>query len=291
MSEVFLDALLDTLKVLPFLLLIYMLIELLEHKTAVFTNSKILRGHFAPVLGAAAGIIPLCGFSVMAAKLYDKRYIRTGTLLSVFIATSDEAIIVLLSEFDLNMLYAVLPLIAVQFLLAVAVGYAANAILGKREAAPPQPAAAEEKYLCAHEHSHKSPLHIYFLNPLRHALKIALYLFIVTFAFGGLIFLVGEDKILNALAVNAYVQPLITSAVGLIPSCAASVIIATSYAHGVIAFGSMVSGLIINAGMGFVVLVKNPKNIGRTVAIAAVLYVIAYLAGIGLNALAPYMHL
>ena len=123
------EAFLDTLKVLPFLLLIYILIELLEHRTKVFTDSRILNGRFAPLLASAVGLVPLCGFSVMAAKLYDKRYIRTGALLAVFIATSDEAVIVLLSGFRLSLLYAVLPLLAIKFVLAVVVGYAANLIL------------------------------------------------------------------------------------------------------------------------------------------------------------------
>lgn len=289
MLQVLSEALLDTLKVLPFLLLIYILIELLEHKTSVFTNSKILRGGFAPLLGSAAGLVPLCGFSVMAAKLYDKKYISTGTLLAVFIATSDEAVIVLLSQFKLSLLYAVIPLLAIKFVLGVAVGYATNAVLRKEELASPP--AVEEEYVCAHGHAHKSAVDTYFLNPLWHSLKLALYLFCVTFVFGVIIYFAGEENIAAALGANVYVQPLITAAVGLIPSCASSVILTTAYANGVIAFGSMVAGLIINSGMGFVVLFKNRKNIGRTLALAGALYVLSCAAGMAVNALAPLISL
>lgn len=96
--EIFLDAFWDTLKLFPFLFLIYVLIEIVEHRTTLTQNQGVLQGPLAPVIGSATGLIPQCGFSVMAAKLYDKGLIRTGTVLAVFIATSDEALIIMLSD-------------------------------------------------------------------------------------------------------------------------------------------------------------------------------------------------
>ena len=130
MADALLDALLDSLKVFPFLFLMYVLIEFLESRTSVTRNNNILRGNLAPLLGAATGIIPQCGFSVMAAKLYDKKLIRTGTLLAVFLATSDEALILLLTDITNGAkAAAIMPLIAVKFAVAVGAGYLCNAIL------------------------------------------------------------------------------------------------------------------------------------------------------------------
>lgn len=289
MLNVFLEALIDTLKILPFLILIYIIIELIEHKTTVFGNRKILQGNLAPLIGSAVGLVPLCGFSVMAAKLYEKKYIRTGALLSVFIATSDEAVILLLSDVThVRSLTAVLPLIIVKFLLALAVGYAANALLFKEKALSPQQFDQSTQYSCGHEHSADSPFKIYFLWPLLHALKIAAYLFAVGFLFGTLIFYVGEENISASLAVNPYLQPLITSAVGLIPGCASSVILTSAYTNQIITFGSLTAGLVVNAGMGFMILLKNPRLIKTNLAILAVLYAISYLSGIAINALLPF---
>lgn len=284
MAEVFLDAFLDTLKVLPFLLVIYIVIELIEHKTTLVGNRKILQGRLAPLLGSAAGVVPLCGFSVMAAKLYDKKYIGTGTLLAVFIATSDEAIIVLATDGSIKALAAILPLIIVKFIIAVAVGYAVNALLYKEQLVQTIPDNVAV-YGCGHEHEHSKHgnLELYFLSPLWHSLKIALYLFIVNLAFGIIIFYAGEDNIAAALAVNEYVQPLITAAVGLIPSCASSVIITGAYIHGGIYFGSMLAGLIVNAGMGFVILFKNPKQLPRNLSLLLTAFAVAYLFGLATN--------
>ncbi len=289
MLNVFVDAIIDTLKVLPFLLVIYIIIEVIEHRTRVFNDRTILQGNFAPLIGSAAGLVPLCGFSVMAAKLYEKKYIRTGTLLAVFIATSDEAVILLLSNVtSARSLSAVLPLLLIKFVLALATGYAANAILSGEKTAAEQTAEKAPGYSCGHEHEGDPPWKTYFLLPLLHALKISAYLFAINFLFGALIYWVGEDRIAASLAVNPYLQPLITSAVGLIPSCASSVILTSAYSNGIILFGSMTAGLTVNAGMGFMILLKNPKLIKSGLAMLAVLYVISYLGGIAINALLPF---
>ncbi|MCH5146641.1 MAG: arsenic efflux protein [Clostridiales bacterium] len=289
MTEIFLEALFDTLIVLPFLLVIYIVIELVEHKTSVFGNRKILQGKLAPLIGSAAGLVPLCGFSVMAAKLYDKKFIRTGTLLAVFIATSDEAIILLLSEVtNVKALSAVLPLLIIKFVLAVIVGYAANAILFREkvnETVAPLATDAPD-YECGHEHPEESKWNIYLLTPLWHTLKIALYLFVINFVFG---LIIDEQTIANSLAGNIYLQPLITAAVGLIPSCASSAILTSAYAGGIITFGSMAAGLVVNAGMGFMILLKNFKRIKQNLALIASTFALSYVVGILINVVAPFI--
>lgn len=277
--EIFLDSLLDTLKVFPLILLIYILIEFLEHRTSFSENHKLLQGKMAPLLGTVTGIIPQCGFSVMAAKLYDRGFIRTGTLLAVFLATSDEALIVLIV--DPVGAAAVAPLVALKVVVGLAVGYAVN-FLVRDELAVPAPPEDIHGYSCGREHEGKSKLKVYFVEPLLHSLKIALYIFVVTLIFG-YILEYNRDAILSSFVGGPYIEPFITSAIGLIPNCASSAVISQAYCEGGIYFGSMAAGLCCNAGLGFVVLLKNTKKIKRNLLLLVALYVISVLVGIATN--------
>lgn len=277
--EIFLDSLLDTLKVFPLILLIYILIEFLEHRTSFSENHKLLQGKMAPLLGTVTGIIPQCGFSVMAAKLYDRGFIRTGTLLAVFLATSDEALIVLIV--DPVGAAAVAPLVALKVVVGLAVGYAVN-FLVRDELAAPAPPEDIHGYSCGREHEGKSKLKVYFVEPLLHSLKIALYIFVVTLIFG-YILEYNRDAILSSFVGGPYIEPFITSAIGLIPNCASSAVISQAYCEGGIYFGSMAAGLCCNAGLGFVVLLKNTTKIKRNLLLMAALYVVSVLVGIATN--------
>lgn len=277
--EIFLDSLLDTLKVFPLILLIYILIEFLEHRTSFSENHKLLQGKMAPLLGTVTGIIPQCGFSVMAAKLYDRGFIRTGTLLAVFLATSDEALIVLIV--DPVGAAAVAPLVALKVVVGLAVGYAVN-FLVRDELAVPAPPEDIHGYSCGREHEGKSKLKVYFVEPMLHSLKIALYIFVVTLIFG-YILEYNRDAILSSFVGGPYIEPFITSAIGLIPNCASSAVISQAYCEGGIYFGSMAAGLCCNAGLGFVVLLKNTKKIKRNLLLMAALYVVSVLVGIAVN--------
>lgn len=284
MWDIILDCFVDTLKVFPFLFLIYVLIELLEHRTTLTQNKKILQGELAPLIGSATGIIPQCGFSVMAAKLYDKGFIRTGTLLAVFIATSDEALIIMLAE--LSHAGMIMPLICAKLIIAVAVGYLANFILKREKLADIGMTADIRSQCLCRGHEGKSDLQIYLVSPLLHSLKIAVYLFFVNVVFGCVIEAAGEEAI-NAAIIGGgpYVQPLITALLGMIPNCASSTILTTAYLNNGILFGSFVGGLCCNAGLGLVVLLKNTKKIKRNLLIMAVLYVVAVISGIVINAI------
>lgn len=278
--EIILDAFLDTIKVFPFLLVIYILIEFLEHRTSFTRNRKILQGNLAPLIGTATGLVPQCGFSVMAANLYDKGLIRTGTLLAVLIATSDEAFIILLSSGTAAA--AIMPLVVIKLLVGVGVGYLVNFIYSAEKLAEGD---VEEihAYSCGREHDGKSELKIYLVGPLLHSLKIALYLLIVNLVFGFVIDAVGEETIASAMIGGVYFQPFITALIGLIPNCASSVIITGAYINNAITFGSCVAGLCANAGLGLVVLYKNTKKIKRNIVFTIVLYIISAAAGLVVN--------
>ncbi len=292
MADVLLDALLDTLKVLPFLLIIYILIELVEHKTEIIGSKNRLNGKLAPLIGAATGVIPQCGFSVMAAKLYESGFIRIGTLAAIFISTSDEALIILLSEGDA---VSILYMVAIKVALGVAVGYLLNALVKKQQpdisAAPAydyKSRVYEKKFeytSCGREHSEAHPAKTYFFSPLLHALKVALYILIVNVAFGVAIYYIGEETISAFLQKSVAIQPFITALVGLIPNSASSGVITETYLIGGITFGSCVAGLITNAGLGLAVLLKNTKKWKRNLCLVLFLYAVGVLAGSAINAI------
>lgn len=286
MWDAILDAFLDTLKIFPFIFVIYVLIELLEHKTSFTRDRERLQGGLAPLIGAATGIIPQCGFSVMAAKLYDRGLIRTGTLLAVFLATSDEALIILLSEGSRADM--IVPIIVIKLIVAVGVGYGANFLLADEKLAV-MPLSAEDDvhcFSCGREHDGKTDIKVYLVDPLLHSLKIALYLLIVNMVLGCIIYEIGEDAISSLIIGGPYLQPFITAAIGLIPNCASSVIITQTYIDGFMTFGSCVAGLCANAGPGFVVLLKNGKKLKRNLILIAVTYLISVLVGIFINSIA-----
>lgn len=285
MWEIILDAFLDTLKVFPFLLVIYILIEFLEHRTTFTRNHKILQGKLAPLIGSATGIIPQCGFSVMAAKLYDRGLIRTGTLIAVFLATSDEALIILLSSGAKA--GTIMPLVVIKLIVGVLAGYIINFLLSGEKLAE---AGNEEisAYSCGREHD-ESDVKVFLIDPLIHALTIAFYLLVVNLIFGFIIEAVGADRIQASMIGGIYFQPFITAVIGLIPNCASSAILTGTFINGGITFGSCVAGLCANAGLGLVILFKNTKKVKRNVLFVLTLYGISVVVGIGINCIASLM--
>ena len=244
-----LHALEETAKIAPFLLLFYIVVELLEQKVDM-TGKNRLGGGLGPLVGSATGLIPQCGFSVMAAKLYEKKYITLGTLLAIFLSTSDEAFLILMADgvTDVKGLATLLPLFAVKLIIGVAVGYAADGLLRlfgrKQERVVPldSPRAQNtthdifiSRYLedveegettcaCGKPHETDRPVKTYLLNPLWHALKVVLVILLVNFALNLLIESTGgKEAFASFMQGNLYLQPVLTSLIGLISNCASSV--------------------------------------------------------------------
>lgn len=302
--EFFLHALEDTLPLLPWILLLYVLIELLESK-ADLTKINRFGGKVGPLVGSATGLIPQCGFSIMAAKLFEQKYITVGTLLSIFIATSDEAFIIMLSSGEGAVW--VLPMLAVKILVGVAVGYAVDGIaklIGRGQVCVEIPSAKTQEpkttheifmraYLkekdvdvkcsCGRSHTEDVAWKKYFLYPLLHTLKVAGFIFLVNFVLTAIIHSVGEEVFVEFMHRNRFLQPFLTSAIGLIPNCASSVVITETFLAGGITFGSCVAGLCANAGMGFVVLLKNVRQWKRNVTLIGICYGVAVVVGLLLN--------
>ena len=303
-GEWLLHALKDTAPLLPFIFLIYALIELLESKADLKRVSR-LGGNLGPLLGSATGLIPQCGFSVMAAKLFEQKYITVGTLLAIFMATSDEAFIIMISSGEGAVW--VLPLLLSKVLVGVAVGYGVDLVfraVGRRqvrvempETVNGQPTTTHEifmqRYLeerdveascsCGRDHSGESAWKKYLLYPLLHVLKVGAFIFLVNFVLTAIIHSVGEDVFASFMNKNILLQPFVACLIGLIPNCASSVVITESFLGGAITFGSCVAGLCANAGMGFVVLLKNVRQWKRNLAMILFCYVISVLVGMLLN--------
>lgn len=294
MGEVILDALLDALKLLPFLLLLYILIELLEHKTAMGRPQRALAGRAAPLIGAAAGLVPMCGFSVMAGKLYERKYLTVGTLLSVFIATSDEAFLVLLLS-GMAWTEKLLSLVAFcgcKLVLGAGAGYLIDLISKKRRksALCPYDLPGEEHEhgegepaVC--EHRHDGGWVRYLLSPLLHALEVAAVIFLFNIAFGALFYYVGQDRVIGFLQnAGLWYQPVFACLVGMIPNCASSVVLAEVYAVGGITFGSCLGGLVTNAGPAILVLFRHKKAWKHALFILILTFLAGVAAGYLVNA-------
>lgn len=303
--EIISDALLDTLKLFPFLFLLYILIELMEHNTRVGRANRALTGKWAPLVGGATGLIPMCGFSVMAAKLYEHRHVTLGTLLAVFITTSDEAFLVMLvSDMSwLNKLVSIVAMCGIKLVIGVGIGYLADALSKRRAAVQPLPeydvhghhhdhaehhhgeaAPADGAYTaCEHAHAEKWYM-LYLVSPLLHALKVAAFVLAVNLLFGVLFGLIGEENVIGFLQGSGYwYQPLICSVLGLVPNCASSVILAEVYAMGGISFGSCLAGLIVNTGLGILVLLRHVKDWKRNALIIFGLFLLGMAVGYAVN--------
>ncbi len=271
----------DSLISLAVIFVVYVIIELVENK---ISNKLQKTKKFSPVFGALFGLIPQCGFSVVATDMYAKRHITIGTLLAMYIATSDEAIPILLSSPD--KILSVLPLIAIKFVLAFSFGYLVDVIYTKsrKEVKVHEGHCHHEELVhsgCCNHHieGEKKTAKEYLLHPLLHSLKIFAYILVINIAFSLLIHFVGEQAIVDFLQSSKYFSPLFACLVGLIPNCASSVIISQLYLIGGIGFGACLGGLTCNAGLGIMMLFKENKNIKENLTILGLLVGFAIIIG------------
>ena len=273
MKEIILDTLLDTIKLVPFLLIAFLLIELMEHKLSnknkkIITKSK----KYGPVLGSVLGALPQCGFSVMATNLYVTRIITLGTLISIYLSTSDEMLPILISEKASFNLIA--KIILIKVLLGIIYGILVDIIFTKifknKE---------KENYeICDKEHCHCEE-HI-LLSSLKHTLKITLFILITTFILNTLFHYIGEDFLSKILLKDNIFGPFITCLIGLIPNCGASVILTELYLNNAISLAALLSGLLSSSGSALLVLFKSNKNIKENIFILSLLYLIGIFTGI-----------
>ena len=282
--HVLLHTLKDTAVILPVLFIVYIFIELLEYKNVFkFENSKLLKGKASPLMGSLFGSVPQCGFSIVSAELYSERKISIGALVAVFVATSDEALPIMLSNY--RSIPALLCLIVTKIVFSILIGYLTMLLYGKL---------FKNQKFTAHKIKHEDHAHaccnhdlgddkFNWKHPIVHCLKIALYIFIINLIFGTLVMFIGEDSLIKFLNSSKIFQPLLAVLIGFIPNCASSVIITELYLMGGLSFGSIVAGLSVNAGLGLVVLLKENKNFKENLFIILTLLISSLAIGYGLH--------
>lgn len=268
-------AVIDCGKMLPFLFAAFLLIEGLE-KLSETVNEKVMEkvGRAGPLAGAVLGCIPQCGFSVMASNLYSSGMISVGTLLAVFLATSDEAILIMLSQPQ----YAgeIMKLLLVKVLVAITAGYLIDLFLGKR--ITKKKSMDEICHDCGCHESHG------ILRPaLKHTIKIFLYILLFTIVFNLIIEWIGIEQMSRYLLGDTIFQPIMAACIGLIPNCASSVVLTQLYLTGVITFPSVVAGLCSSAGIALVILFKMNHHRTENFKILGLLWSIAALVGMMLQ--------
>ena len=275
MLEIIEDTLIDSIKLLPFLFLTYLLMEYIEHKTKEKTKETIKKsGKFGPLIGGVLGIVPQCGFSVSATNLYAARVITLGTLIAVYLSTSDEMLPIFISE--AVPISTILKILGIKLLIGVVAGFIIDIVIRfvKKEKQE------EEKIvdLCEREHCHCENGII--KSALKHTVNIFIFIVIITFIINLVIYFIGEDTIAGFLRNQPILGPVIAGIIGLIPNCASSVILTQMYLENVISAATMISGLLVGAGVGLAVLFKTNKGIKQNLKITALLYVIGVLSGI-----------
>lgn len=268
--ELYLDAFTDTLKIIPFLLITYIIIEWIEHKASEQLIAGIQKtSRFGPLIGSLFGLLPQCGFSSIASSLYVTRVLSLGTLIAIFLTTSDEMLPIMISN------QAPLPLIfkilTIKFMVGVGAGYFIDIIYRRKNKSDMQ-----IQDFCDDADCHCEEDGI-FVSAIKHTLKIAIYIFAITLLLNYVLRFVDLSSILLASPILTVV---ISAVVGLIPNCAISIAITQLYLDGLLTFGSMMAGLLTNAGVGLLVLFKINKNQKENFKIVAYLVLVAVVVGL-----------
>ncbi len=289
MLEIIEETLIDAIKLLPFLFITYLIMEYIEHKMGHKTKKAIKKsGKWGPIIGSILGVFPQCGFSVSATNLYAGRVITLGTLIAVYLSTSDEMLPIFISE-------AVSPIIILKILgIKLIIGMIAGTIIdllvhiiknkiikNKKIEITVEEENDEDEigHMCEEDHCHCNESGI-LKSAIHHTLSILVFIIIITFIINTVVHFVGEETIASWILNKPVIGPIIASLIGLIPNCAASVIITNMYLENVISLGSMISGLLTGAGVGLAVLLKTNNKIKENIGIITLLYAIGVISGI-----------
>ena len=267
MLEIFIHTFKDLIKIVPFLFLAFLLMEYLEHKVkskhSILKNSK-----FGPIIGSILGVIPQCGFSVMATNLFSSRVITIGTLLAIYLSTSDEMLPLLISNGASFKI--IISILLIKVFVGIIFGYLLDLVYKNKE--------KKDFSICETDDCHCKESLV--KSSLIHTFKICLFILIITFFLNALIHTLGEDKIASILMKDKIFGPFLSSLVGLIPNCASSVIMTELYLNGLITTGMLIGGLLTGSGIGLLVLFKVNKNKKENFLLLLSLYTIGVFCGI-----------
>lgn len=283
MAEILLDSLLDSVKLLPFLFLTYLLMEFLEHNTGSAASRRIeSAGRTGPFWGGLLGVIPQCGFSTAASSLFSGRVITIGTLFAVYLSTSDEMLPIMISSAVpvITIVKILGAKAAIGILSGIAIDYFYANIMKK------QKKTVNVHKICEEEHCHCEDGIV--LSAFMHTMKIFVYILLISVGLNIMIGLIGEDTLAGLFSAVPVIGELIAALIGLIPNCASSVVITQLYLDQIISAGAMMAGLLVNAGVGLLVLFRLNRNRKQNGTIVGVLYglgvfwgILIELAGIG----------
>lgn len=283
--DVVIDALIDSLKILPFLFITYLIMEYLEHKTAEFTSGIVEKTeHFGPLWGGLIGVFPQCGFSAAASNLYAGRVITLGTLIAIYLSTSDEMVPLFISE-QVPIL-TLIQILAIKALIGILAGFAIDFVVHAYHKAHNRsindPVRIGE--LCEKEHCHCEEEAEGFIGIVKsafvHTLHIFVFVLVLTLILNLAIELIGEDKVALLLKTSPIISHILAGIVGLIPNCAASVIITELYLDQMITLGTMMSGLLVSAGIGLLVLFRVNSDKKENINITILLFFIGTIVGL-----------
>ncbi len=281
----------ESLMMLPFLAIAFFILEYIEAKIEEKSSHIIEKaGKAGPFAGALLGLIPQCGFSVIGSNFYAKRIITLGTLIAIYLSTSDEALLVMLTK--PNRILDILAVLGIKLAIALVAGYCIDFVLRRRKSKSEEchhrhhhDDSCDDEELIGEEHccSHTDWKAIIKCTIKRTASVFA-FLFAANFALGYIIELIGEARLQEIMLTESIFQPLLTALIGLIPNCAPSVILAELYIEGAISLGSVISGLCTGAGVGLIVLFRVNRGVKSNLGIVALLYVIGALSGVAVQA-------
>lgn len=277
MIEIIKETLIDSIKLLPFLFFAFLFLEYIEHKMSK-KNQKIIKksGKFGPLLGGILGIFPQCGFSVAATNLYAARVITIGTLIAIYLTTSDEMLPIMLSQnIEISI---ILKILSIKLVIGIFCGFVIDFLFQKKNN---QKNTISD--FCDEEHCDCK--HSLLKSSLKHTLNIFVFIICASFILNILIYLIGENNLSNLFTKNNFFGPIISSFIGLIPNCASSVIITELYLENIISVGSMFSGLLTGSGVALIILFRVNKDRSENFKIVFIIYLIGLISGIIINML------
>ena len=278
MYDIILDTLMDGIRLLPFLFVTYLVMEYIEHKMSAGARRVVqTSGKFGPLIGSIAGIFPQCGFSAAAASLYAGRVITRGTLIAIFLSTSDEMLPVFISR--QVPVRVILSVLGMKVVIGMAAGFLVDLLFSVLKKQPEQE--MDIHHMCEHDHCHCEDGIL--KSALVHTAQIFFFIILVSFILNLVIDGVGEESLTEIILNQPLIGSLLSGAVGLIPNCAASVVITQLYLDGAMSLGAMMSGLLVGAGVGLIVLFRTNDSLKENLTMTGILYVIGVVAGIGID--------
>ena len=273
MKEILLDTFIDSIKLLPFLFVTFLLMEYLEHRFSNKSNNIInKKNKFGPIIGSILGAFPQCGFGVSATNLYAARIITLGTLISIYLSTSDEMLPVLISEkSDFSLIASIL---IIKVIIGMVCGLVIDFIIKQKEESKIEDFCLDKHCDCSHGILKSS---------IKHTINIIIFIFIISLILNIFISYYSDEELKKIFLKNSVFSPFLASLIGLIPNCAASIILIELFLKKIISFGTVLAGLLSSSGVSLLVLFKTNKKLKENIIILLLVYFIGVIFGLIFN--------